>query len=297
MVTANADALQEADHVFSAQWNVRVFVAGATFLVCIRCWRLVLVLPPHHAHSKLKLAEYIQTLELEVSLVWPSPWNHVKIVYFLNRLVPFMIIICGIYWGVALSILISELILYFRVYALSGRGRVIKHFIVINGVLIWASSLALVGKYLELGTWTTYESNSRILGCTTSSTSANHSQLIMISYAILLYSGIAMMVLSVYYGLRGYWRSKHSPLVKVFYRDGTFYFIALTVMATLNGVAAILLPWQYRFLMATYVYSPVPDTMLADDDTKSPSRYTYHFVDSDDFTSERGRANRHYRVQ
>ncbi|KAG2019767.1 hypothetical protein CC2G_005175 [Coprinopsis cinerea AmutBmut pab1-1] len=250
MVTANADALQEADHVFSAQWNVRVFVAGATFL----------------------LAEYIQTLELEVSLVWPSPWNHVKIVYFLNRLVPFMIIICGIYynlsthlmsnlecralfsigcWGVALSILISELILYFRVYALSGRGRVIKHFIVINGVLIWASSLALVGKYLELGTWTTYESNSRILGCTTSSTSANHSQLIMISYAILLYSGIAMMVLSVYYGLRGYWRSKHSPLVKVFYRDGTFYFIALTVMATLNGVAAILLPWQYRFLMAT----------------------------------------------
>ncbi|KAG2019750.1 hypothetical protein CC2G_005161 [Coprinopsis cinerea AmutBmut pab1-1] len=216
------------------------------------------------------------TIDIQVSLVWPTAWNHVKIIYFLNRLMPIVIIICQIQldvWptqfrpysqcktifsvvclGITLSLWISEVILYFRVYAISGRGRIIKYFLMVNAVFVLVSTMSLVGTYLSLLGTFTGASDGLVMGCPTHPTVSGkpHDHLITISFAILLYSGMAMMVLSVYYGLRRYWRSlKRSPLVKVFYRDGTVYFIALAGMSILNGVAALLLPLQFRLVMTT----------------------------------------------
>ncbi|KAH6902710.1 hypothetical protein BKA70DRAFT_1434313 [Coprinopsis sp. MPI-PUGE-AT-0042] len=78
----------------------------------------------------------------------------------------------------------------------------------------------------------------------------NNGQLVMIGYAFLLYSVVATMVLCIYFGVRMFWSSRQSPLIKIFYRDGTFYFVVLALMSVANGVAAVFLPAGYRFILA-----------------------------------------------
>jgi hypothetical protein len=40
------------------------------------------------------------------------------------------------------------------------------------------------------------------------------------------------MGLSIWYGLKMYWSSRESHLIKVLYRDGAFYFITIAGMFT-----------------------------------------------------------------
>jgi hypothetical protein len=43
------------------------------------------------------LWDYILTFEMEVDLVWKSKWNFVKGLYFLQRYLPFVEIICLVF--------------------------------------------------------------------------------------------------------------------------------------------------------------------------------------------------------
>ncbi|EAU80640.2 hypothetical protein CC1G_10207 [Coprinopsis cinerea okayama7 len=238
------------------------------------------------ASMTLLFAEYFQTLRLEVALVWSVHWGIVKIVYFINRFLPFVVIPFTFYWeqfrgptitageperlaapyqrsdqkklckiifsipciGIAMCILISEVILYVRVYALAGRGRLMLTFMIVHGLAVFVASISLLGKYVVLGSWGQSQFADIVPGCVGKFTT--NGELVMIAYVVLLYSGFVVMILCVYFGLRIYWRSRRSPLIKIFYRDGTFYFVVLAVMSIANGVSAQFLPARYRFLMA-----------------------------------------------
>jgi hypothetical protein len=86
-----------------------------------------------------------------------------------------------------------------------------------------------------------------------------------VSYGILLYSGLGRftvhagleknadcsclvtMSLSIYFGVRNYWTMRDNPLIRVFYRDGTFYFIVLAGQSYLT--------MEGRFVQGLTVFS------------------------------------------
>ncbi|KAH6908019.1 hypothetical protein BKA70DRAFT_289830 [Coprinopsis sp. MPI-PUGE-AT-0042] len=211
------------------------------------------------------ILEAFATFEQEATLVWPSQWSLVKFLYIANKVAPFLIVPwqivvnvlsnptplqCKVAFaipclGMATSIIISEAMLYVRLYALSGCRRWAKVFLSLNAVVITLVSHIVLAFFIARGSWTRtrYEG---FRGCTTESAKGSF---VLLSYSLLLYSGLAAMTLSVYFGLRVFWTSRQSPLVKILYRDGTFYFIMLAVLAVANGVASLLLPPGYQFVL------------------------------------------------
>ncbi|TFK22974.1 hypothetical protein FA15DRAFT_705889 [Coprinopsis marcescibilis] len=216
-------------------------------------------------------AEYFQTLELEVELVWPSEWSLVKFLYFTNRMMPFIAIpfsllynmaptpspsfcksvflVCCI--GIWSCIIISEAVLYIRLYALAGRGRKMRWFLICNafcGIKVaFTGGFLLTILYVTSGSWNGSQSSKVVPGCFGNMSGQGH--LLLVAYLLILYSGLMTMAFCVYFGLKVYWKSKPSPLIRIFYRDGTFYFVALAVMSIANGAAALFLPSRFRFLL------------------------------------------------
>lgn len=214
--------------------------------------------------ATLLVTEFFDTFEDEVELVWPSGWSLFKVLFFANRVAPFVVMplqpiynlitdpgarTCHVLFGmlvlsIATTIIISEGLLYLRLYALSGRKRWALVLLASNIMLSALVAYVVLMFFVARGTWG--KEVDGVTGCRTLSAS---NLLIVLGYTTLLYSGLTAMLLSVFFGLRSYWALRQSPLFQVFYRDGTFYFIALAVMSVGNGIAALLLPAGYRYLM------------------------------------------------
>ncbi|TFK20544.1 hypothetical protein FA15DRAFT_122784 [Coprinopsis marcescibilis] len=230
-------------------------------------------------------AEYLDTLELEVSLIWPTGWTHVKVLYFTNRFLPLAVIPfviaynitteatndrCKLFFtiscmGILGCTLVSEAILYIRVLALSGMSRPILIFIIVNGTAVVVSTFALLARYVTITSWG--PKSAFVPGCVGQQ---RHGILVTMAYAITLYSGLGrsfiydpysstverqrinatvVAILCVYFGVKLYWRDHPGPIIKIFYRDGTLYFIALALLSIGNGVSALVMPAQYRYIM------------------------------------------------
>ncbi|EFI28298.1 hypothetical protein CC1G_13827 [Coprinopsis cinerea okayama7 len=214
------------------------------------------------------ILEYMQTFDLERSLIWPIKWNHVKLIYVINRYLPFPVVVALVYYnvappifserackylfsvpsmGIAVCILIADALLYIRLYALSGRTRPVKFFLLANVTLVVVVALTFFALYLAAGRFIQSPAP-ELAGCFGATSGAG--KYVMICYATLLYSAIVTMGLSIWYGLKMYWSSRESHLIKVLYRDGAFYFITIAVMSIANGIFSIGAPARYRFLLA-----------------------------------------------
>ncbi|TFK22975.1 hypothetical protein FA15DRAFT_494861 [Coprinopsis marcescibilis] len=221
------------------------------------------------ASITILLAEYFETLDLEISLIWPVEWGYMKSLYFINRILPFITIpftvyynlvphpspsTCKIVFSVACGLgtstcgFISELVLYVRIYALSGRDPKILWFLIVNGLAVFVGCTTLTAIYVTSGIWPAPSPKQIVPGCF--GDLIENGSMVVGMYAFFLYSAVMTMALCVYYGLRVYWILRHSPLLQIFYRDGTFYFVGLAALSIANGVSALLLPTGYRFLLA-----------------------------------------------
>ncbi|KAH6903098.1 hypothetical protein BKA70DRAFT_1567042 [Coprinopsis sp. MPI-PUGE-AT-0042] len=215
----------------------------------------------------LLVLEAFQMLELEVDLIWKvTTWGWIKGLYIANRTVPFILLLftaipfglrnpssrlCDGVAGTAIiaipvSLLLAEAILYIRLYALSGCQRWMRIFLYVHAPIVTIGALVTVSLFAKQVSWGPSEYPSNPYGCYIRRTK---NLFAVVSYGILLYSGLVTMALSVYFGVRNYWTMRDNALIRVFYRDGTFYFIVLAGMAIANGLAALLLPVGYQFLL------------------------------------------------
>ncbi|KAH6867639.1 hypothetical protein BKA70DRAFT_1579324 [Coprinopsis sp. MPI-PUGE-AT-0042] len=215
--------------------------------------------------------EFFQTLELESKYIWTSPWHSVKWLYYLNRVAPVCLLISALCYALVESPslwtcksinicmctfigschLVSEMILYLRVWGYlrtESQTGCIPH---------WKSyrdaGVVCISLYLSAGEWgpmTTIGS-----GCITHSRGTKD-YLITLVFALLLYSGLTVMVLCVYFGVRYYRASKPGPLLVVFYRDGTLYFVVVVAMSVTNAIIALFIPRFSRFVI-TIPYSMI----------------------------------------
>ncbi|KAH6902715.1 hypothetical protein BKA70DRAFT_1304357 [Coprinopsis sp. MPI-PUGE-AT-0042] len=220
----------------------------------------------HIASLTVLILECVQTFELEhwnsVELIWALKWNHIELMYLFNRYFPLAVLSVLVYShasssvtaaylrplpvGIAVCILVADVLLYLRLYALSQRTKLIKLFLIVNATAVIAICMIFFSLYLS--SYEFIESPyPQLTGCLGLTHGASH--YILICYSALFYSSIVTMVLSLYYGLRLYWNSRQSRLIQILYRDGAFYFITIALMS----IAMALLLWplsRYRFLLA-----------------------------------------------
>lgn len=215
----------------------------------------------------LLVLEAFQMVDLEVELIWQATrWGWLKGLYVASRAVPIILLLFSAIpfglrnptpkvcdgvtgtamLGVAVSIILAEAILCLRIYALSGCRRWVRIFLYLHATFVFMGALVPVSLFMKQVSWGPSEYPENPYGCYIRTTK---NLFAAVSYGILLYSGLVMMGLSTYFGVRNYWEIRDSPLIKVFYRDGTFYFMILAGMAIANGLASLLLPVGYQFLL------------------------------------------------
>ncbi|KAJ7691364.1 hypothetical protein B0H17DRAFT_1201211 [Mycena rosella] len=182
--------------------------------------RLQIVRYIEMASSAILFFDYLLTLNLEVTLVWPSRWSVSKFLFMTSRYLPFleipltsyytfaahtslkrcMIINAVIIIGRVVGIAIAEAILLLRTYALSDA----------------APPLNLPGCDLAGGTFI----------------------LVGIPFIIVVLNEIILISYTMWLGIKTY-RDSRNPLIFTLYQDGVMYFAFLSVASILNLVILI----------------------------------------------------------
>ncbi|KAJ3539582.1 hypothetical protein NMY22_g4673 [Coprinellus aureogranulatus] len=217
-------------------------------------------------YASLQAAEALHTMPQEVSLIWQAEWNMGKVLYLLNRLYDLggfddamrSAIHCSYIrdsdWvdfrrkHVA-SELRSQLpnfllvILYLRVFALSGKSRAIGGLLLILFLLPGAASVFLVMFSMSLE----YEPSPApaVISCLPVTGRPERMTIAMILVAA---SELIILLLTPWLLFYRFWGST-SHLVASFYRDGAVYFVTITSVAIGSIICNVVAPPGYAYLL------------------------------------------------
>ncbi|KAH6885637.1 hypothetical protein BKA70DRAFT_114784 [Coprinopsis sp. MPI-PUGE-AT-0042] len=200
--------------------------------------------------------EFVQMFPLEMHHIWPIPWTPVKMLYVTNRYFPFIAVAmlaayhsvprgfspkaCQILFSVpslaiTFSIFAAEILIYIRIYALSGCQRSMRMFLtahMFTMVIVCISSYAV---YLSRHTW--FGGPEYFSSCI--SLTLGTGPLMVVYYVVLLYNSLFTAGLSLWLVLRIHWMTPKSHLLSALYQDGALYFVAIALMSILNTIYAI----------------------------------------------------------
>ncbi|RXW12512.1 hypothetical protein EST38_g13341 [Candolleomyces aberdarensis] len=202
------------------------------------------------------LADYVQTLPMEVKFMWSAQPGIVKVLFFLNRYLCFDIIASYLLGTVAspkvchgsfivsssfgvIGIALSEAIMFVRLYALSGRKKIVGYLLGAQYTLVHMASLAILGVSISRVKY--------LFPCVPFETD---NKPITIFFGMIVVNEFIVLGFTFYILLKKHWETR-SPMMTLFYRDGVFYFIALAITSSANIAIISLAPpaCKYMFVM------------------------------------------------
>ncbi|KAF8974258.1 hypothetical protein BDZ97DRAFT_1647266 [Flammula alnicola] len=198
--------------------------------------------------TKCQIVDYIQTLDLEIALIWNAKWSIVKMLFLIARYPTFLDISlvlyvtlshhqsdknCAVAYDISSVITLigigaAEVIFVLRTYALWGNNKNLLRFLVSQVIVIYIPEivcLALFLRSLEYGS----PPLPSVAGCYQTA----GSDIIFINFVLLLYHEAVLMVLTVWVGIKRY-RHSSNPLITTLYRDGILYFVWLFIISAAN---------------------------------------------------------------
>ncbi|KAF6751014.1 hypothetical protein DFP72DRAFT_1138541 [Ephemerocybe angulata] len=202
----------------------------------------------------LVVADYLHTLPDEVRLMWSAPLGVPKVLFFVVR---YYVLIVNTVFSVYGSFPINQTagqcliefkraatILSFRVYAFSGRSRVMLAYLVVQFIAIHTAVFITLFKFIDsikfmkwpypnMHNCMPVKADTRYLGGV---------------FTGLLGSVVIIMVIMIYMAFRKHRGLNLSPLLATFYRDGVFYFVCLSILASVNISINFAIPPGYQFL-------------------------------------------------
>ncbi|KAG2016173.1 hypothetical protein CC2G_009366 [Coprinopsis cinerea AmutBmut pab1-1] len=222
----------------------------------------------------LWIADYFDMLPLEISCVWNQKLSKVNILYFILKYFPAVHIPSFFLYSFLTSIpphackpifilntifvpvIIScaQAVLFLRIHILGQSKRLtiylIAHY-VISIIAIFTLSIVF---YTELRVLEFLPHE--FFGCGNLIANGDYTSGV---YGIVLFNELVMAILNLVLSYRKYVASRSTPLMRIFRRDGTGYFIALAVVSTINILVNRLHPDpQYSFLLAVVQYALHP---------------------------------------
>ncbi|KAI5117579.1 hypothetical protein M0805_005641 [Coniferiporia weirii] len=196
-----------------------------------------------------KLYDYLITFSNEVDLVWYSKWSSTKLLFFATRYLGFVTSTAALIYYMdemkteappdlsMCGIVIAEIIMILRVYALWGKSRRVLLLLV---SLLSVGFLATIAVFI-LGEDLIFASPAPGLPpCLLLhiNTRPNY-----IGFGLLMAFEFAVMLMTFWKGI-SYWneRGNQGSLFTTFYRDGALYFVFLFALTTANFVICLRKP-------------------------------------------------------
>lgn len=208
--------------------------------------------------------EYVQTMPMEIRLVWPARLSYVKVLYFLNRHVVFVSVVaprlvnstrCNTMYilsncGRVATVLISEALLFARVWALSGNEGTLGTCLFIFWLCTGTAAFALITIFAIMTVFI-LSPFPWIVTCIAVHTDPKYS---VPGLVLILVEQIVIMIISLFLGIRKHARSG-SHLGKTLFRDGLMYFVALTILALLNVAVQQTVQTNLRYALNTFHFA------------------------------------------
>ncbi|EAU86005.2 hypothetical protein CC1G_03028 [Coprinopsis cinerea okayama7 len=214
------------------------------------------------------LADYIQTFESEVFLIWwhHAEWTSVQYLWFLSRYLPFLdlpialayrlhyglsLTSCKALWAISFfafyaSGSLANSLLGARVVALSGQKFYVVLFAKIYYVGVQLSVFILSVIYLN-SLKHEISPNPVNPGCIITD---GHDILLSVIFALMMGQQFVFMVIALWMGAVRYRNAAtKSRIFVTFQRDGICCFIVLTLIATTNIVVHLVRSPEYQFLL------------------------------------------------
>ncbi|KAJ7584803.1 hypothetical protein C8J56DRAFT_949074 [Mycena floridula] len=239
------------------------------------------------------LYDYTLTLEREISLIWGSEWTFMRVLYTLQRYLPFVDTLCltlfhqfarglstractEIYQVAIVTImcgfLVSQGILTVRIWAVWHRGFVIAGALglALLGVLGFQLMVAIV--WIRSVVFTIppvpYQ------GCFV----AAGSRILVLFWVAPMAFDFVCFVLMTIPAIKSYRTGGSSALMRTVYRDGVIYYLYIFLFTTMNVVVVTSLPTDLMVLFATFergMYSILTSrTVLRIREVASQNRYS-----------------------
>ncbi|KAF9007424.1 hypothetical protein BDQ17DRAFT_1422801 [Cyathus striatus] len=210
--------------------------------------------------------DYLLTFNLEVSLIWPSNWGAMKILFLLARYTPFIDSLIVFYhhfapnisqesclkayeangWMYIAGACFAEIILTLRTWAVWRKDPVVKFGLPAFFIAVWVASCVIVAKFLRTLEFA-HAPYPGFRGCLV----IGGSSILCILWILLMVFNTGTLILM---GLRAS-RTRRlvvtSELLQTVYRDGITYYIYLFVLSLVNVILVLKLPLDYVNLLST----------------------------------------------
>ncbi|KAF8167110.1 hypothetical protein B0H34DRAFT_680288 [Crassisporium funariophilum] len=213
------------------------------------------------------LWDYVVTIGMEVELVWSSPWTAMKVVYFVQRYMPFfdtlwltvhlqlghdlsitqcrrmLSTICYMY---CLGIAASELILTLRAWAVWKRDKRLAVILVVTYLLVWVPNLAYMTLFLRSLKFGDPPVPG-FVGCFM----IDGSRIVILCWIVVIVWDAFVLILMAIPGFKAYRVGGNKALLDTIYRDGLIFYIYLFVLSTVNIIVIQTLPAGYIILLSS----------------------------------------------
>ncbi|KAH9485510.1 hypothetical protein JR316_0002418 [Psilocybe cubensis] len=203
--------------------------------------------------STVFLYDYLLTLSMEIDLIWRSPWNVIKIIFIIQRYLPFIdtcfltiyrqlgkltIAQCEILpyfngfmymFGLALS----EILLSIRVWAIWDRNMKLAYFQAVLFVIIWSPAFYAMYAYVSSLRYANPPANLLdYRGCFI----VDAKEYVLWSWVGVLLWNTVTLTFTLIHSFRSYRAGLVSGLAAVIYRDGAYFYVYLFIFSALNIV-------------------------------------------------------------
>ncbi|KDR66174.1 hypothetical protein GALMADRAFT_1204000 [Galerina marginata CBS 339.88] len=203
------------------------------------------------AAATLLVADLLFTLDEEVNFVWLQPFTFGTFLFFLNRYLPFVDTLMGLYltmsvttpemceryhiaitWLIAVGLMVSELILLVRTLGLWNRKKWVFYLLGTMSTLTFGPGIAVT--YLEVKSYKFGPVPLDGRGCNLESAS----KLIFVAYILIAISETVVVALTIKKGYEHMGNSKQSWVMRV-YRHGLLFYIYLLVITIINIIVPL----------------------------------------------------------
>ncbi|KAL4244104.1 hypothetical protein ABKN59_010731 [Abortiporus biennis] len=206
------------------------------------------------------LYDHLLTLGAELTYVWPAKWTLGKVLYILSRYPPYIDIAFVLFhqlakspsvslchdafqvagWANLFGIVITEIVLIMRTWALWGENKWIPISLGSLGVIALAGACFVVEIFLRTITFIFVDDLSPLLrGCFVS----GGSKLVYVDFIILIIFETVVLSLTLYIGFKNYRENLYnSSLVTSLFRDGILYYLYLFLFSIVNVIVPLTAP-------------------------------------------------------
>ncbi|PPQ70038.1 hypothetical protein CVT24_003805 [Panaeolus cyanescens] len=250
----------DAQAIQAAQRQLQSLIDGLFRVQLVTSFDLIAI--------SIYMFDWLATFEMEVELVWKSNWNFMKVLFLLQRYLPFVDstgLILYIKFGsnlntvtckrlytasgymMATGTALAELILTLRVWAVWHRDRKLMVLLPMLYVGCWAPIMYFMYRFLTSLQFVTLPGSLHyVLGTDCFIVEAD--RIFAMVWVMLMVLQACILILMLIPGYHAYRAGGDSALYNTIYRDGSIYYLYLFALSTINIIVIRVLPHGYENL-------------------------------------------------